>query len=105
MDVTFFQGRPTAEALNACISFKSESHWRQKNSTVTSYCKPVNSLLEMYATEDIIAETDANMTRLTKPSNKLLTEHAEALWKKALRCDRACDEYVLKGIFIEALLE
>lgn len=50
--------------------------------------------------DDVIAEMDANMMSFTKLSNKWPSEYAEALWKKALRCNRVFDEDVLKGISI-----
>lgn len=41
------------------------------------------------------------MLRPTQPSVIWPTEYAEALRNKAFRRNRASDEYVLKGIFIE----
>lgn len=43
--------------------------------------------------------------RFTQPLNKSHTKYAEALYNKVVRCDRVYDEYMLKGIFIEFLLE
>lgn len=101
----FFMKKPAAAALNSRISLPSKSHRRHKEGTLTTYCEVVNYLLETYATDDVIAETDAEILRFTQPPTKSPTEYAEALWNKALRCDRVYDEYVLKGIFIEGLHE
>lgn len=98
-----FLKRPTAAALKDCIALPSKMHRRHKEFTVTSYRKVVNCLLETYATDDLIGKTDADIMRFPQESNKLPTEYAEALWKKALRCNRFYDESVLKGIFIEGL--
>lgn len=69
------------------------------------YCEAVHNLLKIYATGDIVSETDASMMQFTQPLNKLATEYSEALWNNALRCERVNDEYVLKGVLIEGLLE
>lgn len=44
----------------------SKWHKRQKESTVTLYYEAVKYLLEMYATDDIIAEADVNMMPFTQ---------------------------------------
>lgn len=87
--------RTAATLLDARIALQSKSHKRQKEDMVASYCKAIDYLLETYAINDVIAETDADMMHFKQPSNKLLTEYSEALWNNALRSDRVYDEYVL----------
>lgn len=36
-----------------------------------------------------------------RPAGRSAVKYAQALWKKALRCGLVCDEYSLKGTFIE----
>lgn len=97
--------RTAATELNSRIAQWSKFHKSQKEGNLTSYCEAVNYLIETYATEDVIAKTDANMMLSTQPSIKLSKEYAEALWNKALHGDRAYDKYILRRIFIQGLLE
>lgn len=57
---TFFMKRHAAVTLNACIKLQLKSLKRQKEGTVTSYGQAASHLLEMYVTDDVIAETDAD---------------------------------------------
>lgn len=52
---------PAASKLNAHMALRSKSDKHQKEGTLTSYCGAVNYLPEAYATDDVIAETDADM--------------------------------------------
>lgn len=105
MVVTLFMKCPATAALNARIALRSELHMLQEKVEVTSYCEVDNYQLEMYATDDIIGEREADTMKFTQLSNKQATEYTEVLWNKALRYHRVYDEYVLKGIFIEGLPE
>lgn len=97
----YFMRRPAAAGLNARMSLKSRSHSCQQEDTVTFYCETVIYLLKTYAIDDIIAKRDAGMMPLPQPSNRAPTAYVEARWNRALRCDRACDECCLRGIFVK----
>lgn len=97
--------RPAAEALNARTALRSDSHKRQKKGAVAIHWEAVNYLLETYKTDEVIAETDADMVHLVQASNESSTDFANAMWNKALQCHRVYDEYELKGIFLEGLPE
>lgn len=75
----FFMKRLAAAALDVCITLCSKWHRLQMEGTVKTYCEAVNILLETYETEDVIAETNADMMHFTPLSNKFPTEYAEAL--------------------------
>lgn len=105
MIVTLFMKCTTSAALNTCISLGSEFHKREDEGTFTSYCKAVNYFLAIYATDDFIADIDADIMLFNQPSNRVPKEYAEAVWNKALRCDWVNEEYVLKGVFIARLPE
>lgn len=94
-----FMKRSTAATRNVRLALRSKSRGSQKEYTVSTYCKAVNYSVEMYATDEVNAETDADMMHLTQPSNKSPTEYAEGLWNKALRCNRVYEEYMLKVYF------
>lgn len=55
----FFMKRSSAAVLMARITLKSKSHNRQKEGKFTSYCEAVNSLLERYVRDDVIAKMQA----------------------------------------------
>lgn len=87
------KGRPEIKVVTKC----------QREGESTTYFEVVNYLLEVYATGDSIAETDAEFGSLTQASNKTPIEYAKPLWAKAPRCHRARDKYVLKVNFSESL--
>lgn len=103
--ILLFMKLPTAVALNTGIVLKSKSHDRHQEGALTSYGEAVNQLLETYATEDVIAEANADMMQLTQPSNKLPAECSESLSNTVLRCERVYDEYLVEGIFTEGFSE
>lgn len=74
-----FMKSPAAVTLNICPVFRSNCHKLQRKSTVSSYCKAVNYRLETYATDDVIAKTEADVMRFTQPANEPPTEYAETL--------------------------
>lgn len=88
--------RASAAALKEPVSLKSKWHKRQKEDTVTSYCEAVNNGLATYTTQDIMDEAYNGMMQFTQPSNKSPTKYSEALWNKAITCNRVYDENVLK---------
>lgn len=69
------------------------------------YREAVKELLETHATDDIIAETSANMLQFTQLSNKAPKKNVGALRDKAFRCNMVYNEYVLKVILIVGLSE
>lgn len=79
MFITFFMKRPAATGHNACIAQQYKSQNRQKKRTVTSSHEAVNNLLEKYAIDEVIAETDDNMMPFMLPSSQSSTDYAEAL--------------------------
>lgn len=74
--------RSTVVALNACIVLNSKLPRRKKDGKVGFYFETFNHLLETYATEDIIIETDANMIGFTRLSNISRTKYSKAMWNK-----------------------
>lgn len=91
---------PTVATLNTAKHYSLCRISVDKEGTVTPYCESVNYLLEWYAMNDTVAETDAYMMPCTQVWNKLRKEFADSLCNKSLQCQRVYDEYVLKGIII-----
>lgn len=84
----FFIKKQAAFALNSRIALKSKFLRKcQKEWTLTAYCKVVNCLKELYASDDVIAETDAEIKSFTPPLNKTSIEYLESLWAKVFRGD------------------
>lgn len=100
MAVALLVKRPAPAALDVFMASLSKSSKHQEIGTRTSHCKDERYLLESFVAYDVIAETDCDMVRVAQPCNKSPTEYIETLWNKGL-FGKVCDEYVLKGIFIE----
>lgn len=74
--------------------------WKQPRKNVeegllTFYIKEASLLLETYATDDIIAETDNDIVHLLHPLGMSLLKFSEVLWMKRLRCSHLYGDYVL----------
>lgn len=104
----FFMKGSSAAAFNARLyltpTSSSNTHRTEERMLRTSP-EVVNHLLETCATDKVIAEKDAALTHYCQSPATLRTQLEEALVTESLRCLNVCDEYVLKGIFIEALHE
>lgn len=100
MVVTIFHEAPRHFCTQRRITLQCNSPYRPKGRTVTFCCKAVSYLLQTHASDDVVAEIDADMRRITAPSSKPRTEYSEAFCNKVLRCDRIDDEYVLKTFLL-----
>lgn len=96
----FFNTGPSAAVLNAFVGLKSKSHKREKTCTVTPYCEVIHDLLQTYAIDDLIHETDSYLMRLNQLSNKLRTRDTKAI------CGRSSDatEYLMSMCSMAFLL-
>lgn len=56
-----------------------------------------------YATDDIIAEADAEIKCITHLINVSPLQYVDALWMKTLCCRHVFDESVLEGTFVKGL--
>lgn len=56
----------------------------------------VNYFLETHATDDVVAEADAEIITFIHLLNNAPVEYAKLLWAKAPPCHRVYDEYVQK---------
>lgn len=56
-----------------------------KERSLTAYCQAVNYLLETYATDDVIAEEEADLMKYNQLIHMSTVCYSETLWKK--RCD------------------
>lgn len=70
-----------------------------------TYPKVEKYLLQTYAIDNVIAETDASLTRYIQPLTMSPTQYAESFVASSLRCVEFYNEYFLKRIFIESLHE
>lgn len=88
----FFMKRPAAARLDARVALRSKSHRRHKEGKVMTYCDALNYLVEAYATDDVVVQTDTDIMRFSQPSIKFPTENEELLLNDALRGHRVYDE-------------
>lgn len=70
---------------------------------MSTYCEVVQYLIRTYASDDIIAQAEAELVNFRQPSNMNEETYAAALWEKALRCRPVYSEAKLKGLYIEGV--
>lgn len=59
----------------------------------------------MYTTDYIVEETDSGVDRFIKPSKMSQLEFGNLFWIKPIKCPNIHENYVLKAIFVEQLLQ
>lgn len=64
---------PVTAAFENRTALKLKLHKRQIKGSVTTYYESVNYFLEMYMTDDVIAETPDSMMQFTQARNKSAT--------------------------------
>lgn len=74
-----FMKHPAAAALHTQNALKLKSHKRQNLDTVMWYLKPPTIFSKTYATDELIAETDAVMMQFLQLLKRSPTEYAEAM--------------------------
>lgn len=65
----------------------------------------MNHLLETYVTDDAIPKTEMEIQNFELSSKIMWKDYEEVLRTTALRCNQEYNEYTLKGITIEGLLD
>lgn len=79
--------------------------YRVKEVVPTSDCQVLSPLLVTYATDDIIAAMDREISCFAKRSTMSVLKFANALGLKMVTCLHVYDEYVINGILVEGLLQ
>lgn len=97
----YFLRDPAKASLTARLGRPHERG--SKAGKLTSYCQVVNHLLRTFATDDIIAEAEADLTRCVQTDKMTEAQFEALLWKKALRCGSVFPETRLRSLFIEGL--
>lgn len=69
---------------------------RQSDGELTFYRQIVNCLLETYATDDVIAKIEADLTWFKRSESMTAITYTKVLCGEALPCDRVHDESRLK---------
>lgn len=102
----FFMKSSSAAVVNARLCLKPTSSLNTtggKKKSSRTYPKVMTYLLQTFAIDEGIAEVDAALTRYSRPSTMLLTQYADALVTKLLRCGEVHDKYNLKEFFCDGL--
>lgn len=63
----------------------------------------MNYFVEMYATDEVVTETETKMKNFKQQQSMTLDQYSGALWTTSMSCIQAYKKYVLKGIFAEIL--
>lgn len=74
-----------------------------KTKHFATFLQVLNVLLEKYATNEVNAETESEITRFKRPSNMTPSHYAEKLVTKKLQFGDVYEEFALNEIFIEGL--
>lgn len=99
--LTFFMKKAAnIDLISRMLSSKSGKHHNEWK--LTSYGEVVRYILEMYATDNVIAEMHGEVLPFTEQSNMTPTK-IEGLRNKAVCCDIVFDWYVVQGIFIKRI--
>lgn len=76
-------------------------HESQKEDTVTLYVEAIKAILERWATDDLIAETDDDVMQFAQALNKLCTKYADTRWDKALHANEYTMSTYSNDLFLE----
>lgn len=60
----------------------------QQDGKLTTHCQVVHYLLTTYATDDLIAEAEADINNFKEPKGISAVRYSKGLWEVALRCGR-----------------
>lgn len=96
----FFMEMPAAAALSSRTCLINSGCLRQEGK-LTSQSQVINYLLVAYATDDIIAEANLEITSFKEPESQKKLEYAQTLWTKALRSRPVYSKSRLDGPHIE----
>lgn len=89
-----------ANGVRATNEDDPQRKWR-----LTTYSQVASFRPAPYATDNVIAEAEAEKTNFKKPKGMFTVHHSETLQEKALRCARLYNESRLQGVFFKALHE
>lgn len=101
--VKHFLNKSAAVLMASRQYLKNKKAPEKPEGILSSWMEVVNDLLEMYATQDVIAETGMEMRNFDMSSNMTPTVYTEALWTETLRYSQVYTEYAIQGIFGEEL--
>lgn len=83
--------------------YEAEGETLPGEKNVEGILQALNYLLSTYTTNDITAETDAEITGSKQPSNRNPIEYSQFMLLKALNFGSVHDGSMLKSIFIKIL--
>lgn len=68
---------------------------------LATHCHIANHLLEAYATDDVMDDDEAEITRFCQQNRMNVISYAEAMWENTLQWGRVYNESRVKVIFIK----
>lgn len=103
----FFMKKSASSALHTKLTSKNSRNDKTHalsggNATqLTTYQQVVNHLLQKYATDEVVANTEEEITSFTQPANKTANQYAEDLDAETLRCGNIYDARTMNEIVIK----
>lgn len=91
--------------LYTCAHFQPKKKRRQEEGVLTRYCKVIKYLLSTYPTDEVIAQTNAEITLSRELPNMKPVEYGPSLWLKALKLCSINHKKKLEGKIVEGLHE
>lgn len=98
-----FMDEPARSSLSMRLSHPKSG--KAKKGKLTSYSEAINYLLQTYASDDVVAEAEADLRHFVQNRSMSPQEYATALTLKVLRCGPVYTEARIIGIYIEGLRE
>lgn len=68
-----------------------------------TYCRVVDYLLAIYATDDVSSKAEADLTNSKRPEEKYAARYSKVLREKELCCGRVYDDLRINELFIKRL--
>jgi len=99
-----FMREPARSTLMMRLS-TPETAGESKEGKLTTYSDVVNYLLHTYASDDVIAETEAGLRQFVQTPKMTEQDYATQLTLKVLRCGAVYSEARLIGMYVEGLHE
>lgn len=56
-----------------------------------TYCQVVSYLLAMHATDDVIADVEAEINKFKQPERMSTVRYSKVIWENTQRCGRVYD--------------
>ena len=102
--VQFFLKGQAGALVKSRLAGQTMAMDSERGELLTCYKELVNFLLHTYATDDVMAETVADVEGLKQSTSMTETGFSDELWRRALRCGTVFSSRRIRGYFVEGVL-